>query len=122
MPDKKLKFRQMLERRIVRRVMSGLLNAGYLIEVYDPEVYNPKIKKPTLHETLKDVVPDLFSCDNEMVYVHERQYRSAVGWVHFIYGNGNNGLDVIHDYSTNLEPQLKPVMDYVDTLQDRFGN
>lgn len=112
-----LKFRQMIERRVVRRVVSRLLDAGYLIEVDDPDV-GPE-NKPTLHETLKDVVPHLFLMDDDRIWVHEKTYRSAIGWVYFVYGN--DGWDVINDYTTNLEDVMKPVNDHADKLEELFG-
>jgi hypothetical protein len=35
-------------------------------------------------------------------------------WIRFVYGN--DGYNVISDYSVNLEAVLKPVNDYADTL------
>lgn len=35
-------------------------------------------------------------------------------WIRLIFGNGNSGWDVISDYTTDLEPVLKPVLDWIE--------
>ncbi len=39
-----------------------------------------------------------------------------IGWVRFIYGN--DGWDVISDYTTNLEPVMKLVQPLIDRLEN----
>lgn len=37
-----------------------------------------------------------------------------IGWVRFVYGN--DGHDVISDYTTNLESVLEPINAYAESL------
>jgi hypothetical protein len=45
----------------------------------------------------------------------DKDDRDAHGWVRFVYGN--DGWDVVSDYTTNLEPHMKNA----DKLADYYG-
>lgn len=92
--------RQRIERRIVRRVVLDLIAAEYRLnldnggETWELAEWSTDAKK---------VLAAMFATDEERL--HCRKNENDRGWVFFVYGN--DGPDVICDYTTNLEPILK---------------
>lgn len=103
-----VKLRQMVERRIARKVILEGKKHGYTFNVNNGgDTY--ELPGPTADH--KIVLDTMFATDEEYLYFFKDGKRC--GWVWFIYGNGNGGLDVISDYTTNLEDVLKPVFDWI---------
>jgi hypothetical protein len=100
-----VKLRQELERKIVTRVIKDGIAAGFTIDVYDGEEF--VLKGST---DVKKILSVMFTTDEDSLYL--KKYGIA-GWVAFIYGN--DGHDVIHDYSTNLEDVLKGAEELADS-------
>lgn len=97
-----------LERDIVTRTIDALLTAGYIVkESEDDTWHNTKEHTLALLFDLDDAFLMATSSANESNHTHS-------GWVRFVFGN--DGWDVISDYTTNLEDVLKPVNDYVDSI------
>lgn len=93
-----VKMRQIVEKEIAYAVIDALLKAGYTIAVDNGE-------EETKHTTNKTTVRNaMFTTDEEYLYVREAASMKSAGWVRFIYGN--DGWDVINDYTTNLEPYI----------------
>ena len=110
-----VKARQQIERAIVSRVVEDILAAGYFLNVEnggdEPELfYNTHIAA--------DVLRVMFATDDEYLTVHKiikgTDRVRRVGWVHFVYGN--DGWDVINDYTVNLESVLEPTMELAESL------
>lgn len=99
-----------IEREIANAAVNGLLRAGYEISVFDgEEVVNSPVNDAEL------IIADMFSTDIERLEVYRAgDYERRVGWVLFVYGN--DGWDVICDYTTNLEPALKEA----DLLAEKY--
>lgn len=109
-----VKARQRVERSIARRVVLDALRAGYSLSVFDGEEVTLKhSRKP------KEILAALFTTDEDHLLFHkvvegEPEVGSVMlrtnisnvdsGWVRFVYGN--DGYDVICDYTTNLEEVL----------------
>ena len=96
--DDKIAKRQEMERQIVRKVIDDTLATGrYTLSVFDGE-----------EETVKDsgdaerIFEAMFSTDEDRLLFLKG--GKQVGWVCFIYGN--DGWDVIADYTGNLEMVL----------------
>jgi hypothetical protein len=98
-----------VERDIATRTVDALLSAGYALVVYDSEAYRPS--KRTTDRTV--ILDEMFQVDDEYLVVLPLTGK-RVGWVRFIYGN--DGWDVINDYTVNLESIMQPINDYADTL------
>lgn len=109
-----------VERRIVRKVVDDLLAKGYALatDQGDHRFYgecNPSRDRAViLHE--------LMQVDEEHLGVFDAKDATGVervcqpfGWIYFVYGN--DGYDVISDYTTNLEDQLKDV----NAMAERLG-
>ena len=106
-----VKFRQRVERLIARRFIVEALGAGYLITVNDGEE-NVLTRSDDHHA----VLAAMFTTDDNWLFVTR---GTECGWVRFIYGN--HGYDVIHDYTTNLEPLMPRVTAAADRLEEIFA-
>jgi hypothetical protein len=68
-----------------------------------------------LSRSAEDVLKAMFTTDEDILYVHDASGKQ-IGWVFFIYGN--DGYDVVHDYTTNLEPIMKTA----DAIADQYAD
>lgn len=93
-----VKMRQKVEREICTAVVDALLAAGFSIEVDNgDDMTTQSDVRPTILEAM-------FKTDDERLYVERAGADKCVGWVYFVYGN--DGWDVISDYTVNLEPYI----------------
>lgn len=91
-----VKARQHIEREIAKRVILELLKVGFWISVYNGEEEGPRRRLAPL------LVGELMATDVDCLMVYEKEKGGPVfGWVRLIYGN--DGWDVINDYTTSLE-------------------
>ena len=104
-----VKMRQEVERKIADKVIECILAKGFLIQVNDGEEdCTGRIEDPAA------ISSAMYSTDEDILYVYLNEtVKFAIGYVHFIYGN--DGYDVIHDYTTNLEEIIKPANDIADS-------
>ena len=78
---------------IARRLITDAIAAGYNIKVYDgQDILSPQ------KQNAKSILDLMFGVDEEFLFIYKNYTR--IGWVRFIYGN--EGWDVISDYSTSL--------------------
>ncbi len=104
-----------IEADIVTRVVDALLAKGFFLNVDNggDEAELPKPVNATERDALLAV---LMETDDEYLNVYAfHDPTKEVGWIQFVYGN--DGYDVISDYTTNLEDVLRPVNDYVATAR-----
>ena len=102
------------EQRIVTRAIDAMLQAGYLLCTNDGDSLRPET--PTADRAA--IMAEIMEVDDEYLMVYARAHNgTAEGWIRFVYGN--DGYDVISDYTTNLEAQLSPVNAYADTQDVR---
>lgn len=101
--DREVRSRRATEYRIVHKLVGDLLAAGFQLWTCD------RIDIPSA-----DVEPmgELFACDEQVLFVSRPGVPA--GWVRLVYGN--DGWDVISDYTTNLEKQLAAVNAYAESL------
>ena len=104
-----------VEKTIVEKVVTDLLATGYAITlVYGDE--DSDIKQCTDAAT---ILAGLHQCDEEVLLVYPATTHDRfnwVGWVKFIYGN--DGYDVIADYTLSLEAVLAGA----EALADQLAN
>lgn len=93
-----VKLRQELERKIVKAAITSLLDAGFTIEV-DNGGDEPELAASTSKSA---ILKACFLTDDERLYVSKN--GKAFGWVLLVYGN--DGWDVISDYTVNLEQYI----------------
>lgn len=114
-------WRIALEQRIVKRTVDALLAQGYALATDEGEhrFYGPVA--PTRERAT--ILAALMEVDDEHLGVFPAEevgapkVRQPFAWVRFVYGN--DGWDVVSDYTTNLEDVLKPVNDYAQTQEAR---
>jgi hypothetical protein len=99
-----VKMRQRIERKIAHAFIRDALAAGYVISVNDGE--ETTLIRST---SIKAILGAMFTTDEDRLYIDRPDDpvddRRCFGWVLFIYGN--DGYDVISDYTVNLEPLMK---------------
>lgn len=112
-----------VERAIVTKAVDTLIAAGY--KVWEDTDGKPADSKEATLALLFDLDDAHLMClkppaeplqtdrgdDDDPVLYGRPQ------WVRFIFGN--DGWDVISDYHVGLEKDLKPVLDYVDSIAPR---
>lgn len=89
--DHIFKRRQRIERSIVRQIVKDALASGYSISLDNgdgPELTNDK---------LRGIMHQMFATDEERLYLYKD--GCCKSWVYLVYGN--DGYDVICDYSDN---------------------
>lgn len=100
------------ENRIMTKLVEAAFAAGYTISVNDGE--DTILKRSS---SLHDIMCNLRSTedgDTFIIHAGDRQTDKPLGWVQLIYGN--DGHDVISDYTTNLETLLEGVNRYADNI------
>lgn len=100
------------EDQIVRQAITDLLAAGYELNLMnggdDYELPEFTTDFDTIHKEMK-------ATDEDRLFARLEE-KTGQAWVYFIYGN--DGYDVINDYSSALEDALKGVNALSDKLCD----
>lgn len=92
-----VKMRQEVERKIAEATVNSLLQAGFAISVDNGgNEYELASSKDSAA-----ILAAMFLCDEDRLYTHRDGESDPFGWVYFVYGN--DGWDVINDYTVNLE-------------------
>lgn len=104
-----VKMRQEIERKIAIALIESALKAGFAITVNDGEedVLKDSISK---HAVLKS----MFTTDDDTLYLR-KPGATKYSWVKFVYGN--DGYDVISDYTIDLEP----IMSAADEISEQYS-
>jgi hypothetical protein len=85
-----------MEQEIVTRVVDALLAAGCSLATDYDQI-------PTRDRAV--ILSSLMETDDDRLIVR------PAGWVYFVYGN--DGFDVVSDYTTNLEAILCPTFNFI---------
>jgi hypothetical protein len=89
-----VKMRQLVEKEIATAVVDALLAAGFSISIDNTDT----ITKPMTNRS--NILKALFLTDEDRLYAVANPSQPS-GWVYLVYGN--DGWDVLSDYSVNLE-------------------
>lgn len=109
--------RQNIEVRIVKQIVKDALAAGYALSVDDggDEV---ALSQST---SRKDALDALMNTDEDRLIVERFDRTTGAriesGWVRLVYGN--DGWDVINDYTLNLEDVLAGANKLAESLEER---
>jgi hypothetical protein len=107
---------RLIENIIMRQAIKDLLAAGYEITV-SLEGEEPEIKRSRDAEA---IFKAMCAGDEDWLTVFNPGAKWAFGWVRFIYGN--DGWDVLADYTTNLEEVLRTTNALADKLDGGAGS
>lgn len=97
-----------IEKQIVGQAVKDLLAAGFTLSIDGENSDRTVVTSPDSE--------NLFA-EDECTLVASGE--KIVGWVFFVYGN--NGWDVMSDYTVNLEPWLKDAGDLAGRLEAECG-
>ena len=104
-----------VERTIVEKVVADLLAADYYLAVND-QGGDDDIRPDIPTNFPEAILEELMETDDDFLAVYTMPGEPLpMGWVRFVYGN--DGWDVISDYTTNLDSVLAPVMEWIDAQQ-----
>jgi hypothetical protein len=104
-----VKPRIRIEQKIARFTVRALLRAGFVLSVYDGEEITVSQSSDAAA-----ICNAMFTTDEDYLYVYKPGEKVRFGWVRFVYGN--DGYDVICDYTTNLDPQMDAVNEYANAF------
>ena len=105
--DPGVRKRMSIERQIVLALIDLSLAEGYELAVNDGE------EQYAWTRDRDEVIADIMNTDSDWLY---RRKGGQTAWVHLVYGN--DGWDVICDYSTSLEALLEPINALASGLED----
>ena len=97
-----------IEKAIAKLVISAMLKAQYKMRVFDGEEY---VTEKT--DSKEDLLKAMFSTDEDALAVYDN--GKYIGQINFVYGN--DGYDVISDYNSIFEADLKPVFARIDKME-----
>lgn len=99
-----------LERQIATKVVECLIKADFTVSVNDGEeiVLQYSTDVPA-------ILAAMFSTDEDYLLVHDRKSGRSRGWVRLLHGNG---VDMISDYTINLESAIKDANDFAEQWRD----
>lgn len=98
-----------IEKLVARRFIVDALNAGYKISVNDGEV--TVLKNSADGQAIFDA---MFSTDEDILHLTATTGKKS--YAHFIYGN--DGTDVISDYTTDLDALIQPISEWCDKIDN----
>ena len=107
------------ERAIPKAAIASILAAGHLITVDDGEDLCLKWSNDA-----DKIFAAMFSTDEDYLHIHNlgttrENTRKAFGWIRFVYGN--DGWDVMSDYTTNLESLLADANKAADEWEKKIN-
>jgi hypothetical protein len=111
MVSEEVAIRQVIERTIVTAVVEDALAAGYALQEDEDGITT---------QDKQDILELLFNLDDAYVHIISIENQdgdivtNSVGWVRFVFGN--DGWDVISDYSLNIEPLIQRALDMGDKI------
>lgn len=104
--------RRKIEAKIVRKLVRTIIEAGYLITV---DTVGGEI---SYSNNYRKIMKNIFATDTVEVLLSRDVEGEQHGWILLVYGN--DGFDVIADYTINLEELLKPVNDLASKLEKEY--
>jgi hypothetical protein len=103
-----VKMRQEVERKIATAFIKSALEAGYMVSVDNGDSETHRMSD------VSSILKEMFLTDDEHLYLSKD--GKGAGWVHLVYGN--DGWDVISDYTTNLESLMGPANKIANYYED----
>lgn len=104
-----------IEQKICRKVIADALATGYSLSVHDGEDITVRRSSDAA-----EIFGALMTTDEDRLYFHLPDNETGQnGMVYFVYGN--DGFDVICDYSIKLETQLAGAQALAEQLERRHG-
>lgn len=120
-----VKFRQSIEKRIIQRLIKDVLASGKRISVSLERGFD--IDEMLLGSTNpKAILAEVLAGDECLLFIQppdgpttEDGQVVSDGWVYLVFGN--DGFDVISDYTTNLSELLVGTNAFAERLENNLG-
>jgi hypothetical protein len=107
----------MVEKEIATAVVAALLEAGFYVSIDNGDNNGNDFELENSRHS-RTILGAMFQTDEETLFVYTTD-GNQYGWVFFVYGN--DGWDVISDYTVNLEKFIgkgTPVQKVIDKYAD----
>jgi len=116
-----VRARRAIERRIIRQVCKSALAAGYAVSVDCGEGLEIRRSR-----SLGKIMAAIMATDEDRLLFHkptddlaELRHDGAYqvrpfAWAYLVYGN--DGWDVVSDYTTNIEDMMRPANELAERL------
>lgn len=101
------------ERLIVRTLIAAVQLAGWTLYAVNDGEASPAAQTA---DRAIELGCNLDGCH----LMFEREGRGEYSWVYLIFGNGNDGLDVVSDYTTNLEDPVTSIDAFIEQLASEY--
>jgi len=87
------------EQQIAKKIIEAMIAEGYSVRIHDGEGWACKSTKDA-----SVAMAAIMSADEDMIHARKAVdgKMQTVGTVTLIYGNGNNGADVVSDCTENM--------------------
>lgn len=111
-----VKMRQLVEKEISAAIVDALLKAGFELQINNGD------SESRFMIDRANIIKHLYLTDEDYIMVRHADNSdktSVFGWVKLVYGN--DGWDVLSDYTTNLEKFIgdkTPVQKLIDKYAD----
>jgi hypothetical protein len=106
--------RRRMEKAIARRIIKDALAEGWSVRIDN----GAEEELPPASTDLRTIMAGLFLTDEDVLYFFKDGVRQ--GWVCLIYGN--DGWDVVNDYTANLEAFMEGASSVADELEEQYGS
>ena len=106
-----VKGRIMIERVIAQRIIAKALAEGLGVSIHNGE---DEDEPPVLHNP-DEALAQIMQTDMDGLYFYRRDEGRPYAWIRLVYGN--DGFDVISDYTTNLAIWLEPINKWVADME-----
>lgn len=100
-----------IDKKIVNFCVKSLLQQGCVLSVDDHDDDTLAVDSST---EASEIIDAMLAVD-EVHLIVQTPNGGPKGWAFFVYGN--DGYDVINDYTLNLEEVLKPTNDYAKQFE-----
>jgi len=110
-----VKLRQTIERKIIRKIVTDAVKAGYTISVFDCEEWTVKRS-----QDITKIMRAIMTTDDDTLAFRDAD-GTPVGKVWLVYGN--DGYDVVCDYTANekTETLLAGGLALAEKLEEKHG-
>ena len=102
--------RQRIEKAVINALLITAIQQGYTVSVDNGEYISTKRSTDR-----KVILADLMACDEESLILHKDNKRARVFLVY-----GNDGWDVIVDYSLSIEHLMESAERVSDAIQNKL--
>ena len=100
--------------KIVKAFIRAAIKAGYEVAIDNGGNCDMEYEVGFTQDA-KALYHGIFQTDEDMLYVRKPGQINPSGWLRFIYGN--DGYDVLNDYTVNLEPLYAAVSPLIDKYE-----